>query len=129
MLLNQVLIRNRNRFDSAAEEWAKNYGAQVNLLDNKENLNEQIDSMIIFSADQNISKEVLELRKLMEQRNKPVHLVDINGTIRASAVSFQLWLDNNTPQKTLVVGEDDLVDSSRLKTYFERLGEVISQKN
>lgn len=123
MLLKKIILRNQEEFGNSVEEWSKKQNIEVEIFDGQISLLDLVDSIVILHADHNISKENNELRSQLKKKNKPTHQVDINATINASVTSLKFWLENNTPNNVLVVGDNDLVKSPRLTDYFNRLSE------
>ena len=125
MLLKNILLRAQDGFEKSIEEWAKSNKIHTAYFDGKESLFEVTDALVIIHEDHNISREHNDLRSGIEKQYKSTHLIDINGTKSASVNSFRFWLENNKPTNLLVVGNDQLIENPRLKTYFEKLSEFI----
>jgi hypothetical protein len=121
MLLHKIILRNNDPFEDAIEKWSKKNNLNVEVFDGKESLFDLVQSLVIIHADHNISKENRELRSIMEKQNKPTQEVDINGTMSASVSALKFWLENNTPDNILMVGDDKLIDSTRFNEYFKQV--------
>jgi hypothetical protein len=121
MLLKKIILRNKEKFEQAVEDWSHKMNIQVEIFDGKESLTDTVDSLVILHEDYNISRENKDLRELLERNHKPTHQVDINATINASVSSLRFWLENNKPKNVLVVGDDKLVKSTRFEAYFDKL--------
>lgn len=125
MLLNKIVLRNRDKFEQVVEDWSKNLNIPVEIFDGKESLLDTVDSLVVLHEDFNISKENKDLRELLERNHKIAHQVDINATMNATITSLKFWLDNNKPKSILFVGDENLTKNTRLATYFEKLGESL----
>ena len=123
MLLKKIILRNKEKFGETIISWSNKQQIEVEVFDGKINLLDLVESMVILHEDHNISKENKDLRELLKKKNKPTHLVDINGTINASVTSLKFWLENNSPQNVLIVGDNKLVQSNRFSDYFAKLSE------
>lgn len=125
MLLNKIVLRNRDKFEQVVEDWSKKLNIPVEIFDGKESLIDTVDSLVVLHEDFNISKENKDLRELLERNHKIAHQVDINATMNATITSLKFWLDNNKPKSILIVGDENLTKNTRLATYFEKLGESL----
>jgi len=121
MLLHKIILRNNDPFEDAIQKWSKKNNLNVEVFDGKESLFDLVQSLVIIHADHNISKENRELRSMMEKQNKPTQEVDINGTMSASVSALKFWLENNSPENILMVGDDKLIDSNRFSEYFKQV--------
>mgnify|MGYP000931602665 CR=1 FL=1 len=126
MLLKKIVLRNRDKFEQAVEDWSKKLHIEVEIFDGKESLLDTVDSIVVLHEDYNISKENKELRELLERNNKIAHQVDINATMNASVSSLRFWLENNKPKSVLFVGEEKLLKNTRLEKYFDSLAQNLN---
>ncbi|UKN00780.1 hypothetical protein K6119_13685 [Paracrocinitomix mangrovi] len=125
MLLKKIILRNNDPFEQSIETWAKQNNVPVEVFDGKESLFELCQSLVIINADHNLSRESKELKHQMERNHKPTREIDINGTMNASISSLVFWLENNTPENVLMVGNDNLIEQPRFQDYLKALGTEI----
>ena len=121
MLLKKIILRNSEPFESAIEKWCVQNKVEVEIFDGKESLFDLVSAMVIMHADHNISKENKDLRDAMQKNHKPTQEIDINGTMTASISSLRFWLENNTPENLLMVGDAKLLENTRFEDYFNEL--------
>ena len=126
MLLKKIILRNRDKFELAIEEWSNRLKINVEIFDGKESLSDTVDALVILHEDHNISRENKDLRELLERNHKPTHQVDINATVSASVSSLKFWLENNKPTNVMWVGDEKLSKSSRLQDYLDKLATRIN---
>lgn len=123
MILNKIVLRNRDKFEQLVEDWSKKCNIPVEIFDGKESLLDTVDSIVVLHEDFNIPKENKDLRELLERNNKIAHQVDINATMNATITSLKFWLDNNKPKSILFVGDERLTKNTRLELYLQKLEE------
>lgn len=121
MLIKKVILRNSEPFESAIQKWCSKNNIAVEVFDGKESLFDLVSAMVIMHADHNISKENKDLRDVMEKNHKPTQEIDINGTMNASISSLRFWIENNSPENILMVGDDKILENTRFEEYFKNL--------
>ena len=125
MLLKKIILRNSEPFETSIENWCKKNNVAVEVFDGKESLFELVSALVIIHTDHNISKENKDLRDAMEKYHKPTQEIDINGTMNASISSLRFWLENNSPENVLMVGDDKLLENTRFEDYFNQLEKIL----
>ena len=128
MLLNKIVLRNTEEFETVIKNWAIRQGIETEVFDGKTSLFDVAESMAVFHADHNISKENKDLIDAFARKGKETHKVDINGTLSAAADSFKFWLENNHPANVLIVGHNNLAESRRLQEYLAQLAQRLSSR-
>ena len=66
-------------------------------------------------------KEIAELRDIFDHKQKPVHKIDINGTLMVGVSNLDLWIERNKCKKVLIIGAESLIENPNLERYLERL--------
>ncbi|MEY4991860.1 MAG: hypothetical protein RI948_734 [Bacteroidota bacterium] len=80
---------------------------------------ESTDSLLIFNQNQELGPEILELKARYDKQQKPVHKIDINGTLQVGITNFALWLDSTKAKNLLVIGAEELADNPNLERYLD----------
>lgn len=102
------------------QTWAASVASEVHLVSDKTNdFFEQTDSLLIFNQNQELGQEILEIKARYDKQQKPVHKIDINGTLRVGITNFDLWLDSTKAKNLLVVGAEELADNPNLERYLD----------
>ncbi len=80
---------------------------------------ESTDSLLIFNQNQEMSPEIMELKARYDKQQKPVHKIDINGTLQVGVTNFALWLDSTKAKHVLVIGAEELAENPNLERYLD----------
>jgi len=83
-----------------------------------------IDGAILFHINHNLSKELNELHKEIDMNNRPIHKIDVNGTLAATVSNFTMWIERNKPERILVLGGDEVENSNNLHRFLTSIVEV-----
>jgi len=106
-------------FSSAIQNWANVHAQELILAQEKPaDFFEATDSLLIFNQNQELSAEILEVKSLFDKQQKPVHKIDINGTLRVGITNFELWLETNKVKSLLILGSEELVANTNLERYL-----------
>ena len=122
MKLDKIFLKNNSRFSNLLTNWANERNFEVEeFTEKKEDPEAGIDGLVIFNQNQSLDKEIAELRDLFDNKQKPVHKIDINGTLMVGVSNLDLWIERNKCKKVLIIGADSLIDNPNLERYLERL--------
>jgi hypothetical protein len=122
MKLNKILLRTNSKFSVVLNTWAHEKGYSVEDFDDKkENPDEGVDGLVIFTQNQTIEKDIAEFRAMFDHKQKPVHKIDINGTLMVGISNLDLWVERNKCKKVLFVGADNILENLNLVRYLEHL--------
>lgn len=121
MKIQQVVIRPNTSFSSRLNEWAIENGVECLEVQLEENFEEHIDGLVIFNQNQDMEREALDIRKLFDDRQKPVQRIDINGTLMVGVSNFSLWIERNGCKKILMIGSDQLCSNPNLDRYLNHM--------
>ena len=96
MKVASIYLLAGNQFSSAIQNWANSRAQELILAQEKPaDFFESTDSLLIFNQNQELSAEILEVKMLFDKQQKPVHKIDLNGTLRVGITNFELWLETN----------------------------------
>jgi len=122
MKLKKILLRTNSKFSVVLHTWATDNGYEVEEFDDKkENPEEGVDGLVIFTQNQSLDKEISEFRDMFDHKQKPVHKIDINGTLMVGISNLDLWVERNKCKKVLFIGADNLLENMNLVRYMEHL--------
>ncbi|MEN9743937.1 MAG: hypothetical protein RLZZ65_1742 [Bacteroidota bacterium] len=119
MKVASIYLLAGNKFSSAIQNWATEHAAELVLSQEKPNeFFEALDSLLIFNQNQEMSPEIMEVKALFDKQQKPVHKIDINGTLRVGITNFELWLETNKVKSLLILGSEELTSNPNLERYI-----------
>lgn len=119
MKLDKILLKSNSRFSQQLTAWAGERNLLVDEFSEKsEDALDGIDGLVIFSENQTVEKDLLDLREKFDGQQKPVHKIDINGTLMVGVSNLDLWIERNRCKKVLFVGSDSLVSNANLERYL-----------
>lgn len=123
MKIDKIILRKNGSFSNMLLTWAQEKNFQVEeLSEDSENPSEGIDGLVIFNTNQEIDREISEIRSAFDGKQKPVHNIDINGTLMVGVSNLDLWIERNRCKKILIVGSDALVTNPNLERYLTNIG-------
>jgi hypothetical protein len=122
MKLETLYLKNNSRFAHLLTSWAyeRNYTVDE-FSDKNEDADAGIDGLVIFNQNQTVDKELAEIRDIFDHKQKPVHKIDINGTLMVGVSNLDLWIERNRCKKVLFIGSDSLVENPNLERYLENI--------
>lgn len=121
MKIKQVFIRPNTEISKRIAEWTELYGVVCTEISLEEDFEENIDGLVIFNQNQDMDKDMSDIRTLFDNRQKPVLHVDINGTLMVGVSNFSLWLERNGCTNILVIGNDGLLENPNLDRYLSHM--------
>jgi hypothetical protein len=119
MKVATIYLLAANQFSSAIQNWATSKAQDLIIAQEKPaDFFEATDSLLIFNQNQELSTEILEVKELFDKQQKPVHKIDINGTLRVGITNFELWLETNKVKSLLILGSEELTSNPNLERYI-----------
>jgi hypothetical protein len=120
MKVSSISLLASNKFSSKVQSWASCVASEVHLVNDKAgDFFETTDSLLIFNQNQELGQEVMEIKARYDKQQKPVHKIDINGTLRVGITNFDLWLDSTKAKNLMVIGAEELADNPNLERYLD----------
>ena len=120
MKVTSISILASNKFSTKVQIWAASVATEVlSVADKNADFFEGTDSLLIFNQYQELGQEVLEIKSRYDKQQKPVHKIDINGTLRVAITNFDLWLDSTKSKNLMVIGAEELADNLNLDRYLD----------
>ncbi len=122
MKLDKIYLKTSSRFSEFLTHWAteKNYSL-AEFSEKNDDSDEGIDGLVIFNENQEVDRDILDIRAVFDNHQKPVHRIDINGTLMVGISNLDLWIERNSCKRVLFIGGDMLVDNPNLERYLTNL--------
>lgn len=122
MQIKNIYITEENHFSTLLREWSERMDVQVIPLESNDNdLYEKVQGIVIFHENHDISKDAEEISKDLDKSNIGTHKVDINGTVTATVTNLKMWIERNSCDNILVLGEKNLGKNENLHRFLEKL--------
>jgi hypothetical protein len=122
MKLDKIFLKDNSRFSSYLTSWVNELNIEVLEFSSKnEDSEEGIDGLVIFTENQEVDKEILDIRSIFDKNQKPVHKIDINGTLMVGVSNLELWIERNGCKKVLFLGSDVMLENPNLERYLANL--------
>lgn len=121
MKVERIYVKPGAVLSSRLISWASTNNLESNEIALEDNFEEQIDGLVILNQNQDVDRDLLEIRKVFDDRQKPVQRIDINGTLMVGVSNFSLWLERNGCRNILMIGSDQLCENPNLERYLEHL--------
>ncbi len=118
MKVETIFLLTGNKFSNAISAWATaRAGEVVQVSDKIGDFFDRTDSLLIFNQNQELTPEIQELKTAYDKQQKPVHKIDINGTLMVGISNLDLWVETNKCKRILVLGAEELVANHNLERY------------
>ncbi len=122
MKLNKIFLKDNSRFSHYLTSWVNELNIEIQEFSTKnEDSEEGIDGLVIFTENQEVDKEILDIRSIFDKNQKPVHKIDINGTLMVGVSNLELWIERNGCKKVLFLGSDVMLENPNLERYLANL--------
>jgi hypothetical protein len=122
MQIKNIYITEENHFSTLLREWSERMDVQVIPVESNDNdLYEKVQGIVIFHENHDISKDAEEISKDLDKSNIATHKVDINGTVTATVTNLNMWIERNSCDNILVLGEKNLGKNENLHRFLEKL--------
>ncbi|HLW40255.1 MAG TPA: hypothetical protein VKX31_07680 [Brumimicrobium sp.] len=126
MNLETIYVISDNKFGKYIAEWAGSKKVEVITTQQKNSeLSDLVDGVVIFHENHNFRKEDLETQDVLNENNRAVHKVDLNGTLSATNSNFIMWLERNKPKSLLFLADDAVIKNNNLSAFLEGVDETI----
>ena len=122
MKLDKIFLKDNSRFSNYLTSWVNELNIEILEFSTKnEDSEEGIDGLVIFTENQEVDKEILDIRSIFDKNQKPVHKIDINGTLMVGVSNLELWIERNGCKKVLFLGSDVMLENPNLERYLANL--------
>ena len=122
MKLDKIFLKDNSRFSNYLTSWVNELNIEVlEFAAKNEDSEEGIDGLVIFTENQEVDKEILDIRSIFDKNQKPVHKIDINGTLMVGVSNLELWIERNGCKKVLFLGSDVMLENPNLERYLANL--------
>jgi hypothetical protein len=118
MKAETIFLLTGNKFSNAISAWAAaRAGEVVQVSDKMGDFFDRTDSLLIFNQNQELTPDIQEIKTAYDKQQKPVHKIDINGTLMVGVSNLDLWVETNKCRRILVLGAEELVTNHNLERY------------
>ena len=122
MKLDTIFLKDNSRFSQYLTSWVNDRHIELQEFSMKnEDAQEGIDGLVIFTENQEVDKDILDIRSIFDKNQKPVHKIDINGTLMVGVSNLDLWIERNGCKKVLFLGSDTILENPNLERYLTNL--------
>jgi hypothetical protein len=122
MKLNHIAIKNGSRIAQYINNWATSKNIPVEELALKPDMDEiAVDGLVVLNQNQDVDREAQEIRSLFDRKLKPIHNIDINGTVSASISNLELWIERNRCKSVMFICTENVVSNPNLERFFLHL--------
>mgnify|MGYP000601354383 FL=1 len=124
MLVDKIILRTGSKFTSYIAEWAKSNCDELLMLSDRHLDLVSMESLLIFNQNQHLTRDIIEYKSVFDKLQKPIHNIDINGTLSVGKNNLELWISVNKCKTILIVGADDLTNNVNLNRFLESIQSV-----
>jgi hypothetical protein len=122
MKLSHIAIKNGSRIAEHLNHWASKNNIPVEEIALKPEVDDiTVDGLVVLNQNQEMDKEAQEIRVFFDRKLKPVHNIDINGTVSASVSNLELWIERNRCKSVLFICTDTVLNNPNLERFFLHL--------
>lgn len=121
MKIEKIYVKPGLNLSKRLAEWANINKVESEEIEVIEELEDSLDGLVIFNQNQDIDRDDLEIRRLFDQKQRPVQRIDINGTLMVGVSNFSLWLERNGCKSVLMIGSEELIQNPNLERYLESM--------
>jgi hypothetical protein len=121
MLVDKIILRTGSKFTSYIAEWAKSNCDELLMLSDRHLDLVSMESLLIFNQNQHLTRDIIEYKSVFDKLQKPIHNIDINGTLSVGKNNLELWISVNKCKTILIVGADDLTNNVNLNRFLESI--------
>ena len=122
MKVDKIFVRSGSKFADLISKWAVEKSNEVITVSDKFNeVFEEMDSILIFNENQNIAKDILEIKAIFDKQQKASHKIDINGTLMVGLSNLELWIERTKAKRMYITGNDELLSNPNLERYLNAI--------
>ncbi|MEN9304525.1 MAG: hypothetical protein RL264_2954 [Bacteroidota bacterium] len=119
MKVDKIYLKAGSKFSERVYEWSvSRCNDLVSVQDKLADAYETFDSLLIFNENQTLNREISELKTIFDKQQRPVHKIDINGTLMVGRSNLELWVEQAKCKRLLVIGGDELVKNPNLERFI-----------
>jgi len=121
MLVDKIILRTGSKFTNYIAEWAKANCDELLMLSDRHLDLVSMESLLIFNQNQHLTRDIIEYKSVFDKLQKPIHNIDINGTLSVGKNNLELWIAVNKCKAILIVGADELTNNVNLNRFLESI--------
>lgn len=122
MKFDKVYLRGNSKFSEVISIWVADKAKEVVFVTDKfQDQFQDMDSLLIINENQNIQKEIQEIKTFFDKQQKAIHKIDINGTLMVGLSSLGLWIESSKVKSLYIAGSDELLLNPNLERYLNAI--------
>lgn len=121
MTTSRHIILSQNGCAKVLKDWTEQRQIELVSPESKQELIDQAHGLVVLHENHTFSKEMQETMDLFEKNHKPIHKVDINGTLSAISGNLLMWLELNKVKTLALIGGEELEKNENLQRFLEKV--------
>lgn len=121
MKLARICLKDKSAFSNAILSWAQSKAPDVFPFADKNKAAHALDGLLILNENQSLSPEILEYKAAFDSLQKPIHNIDINGTLSVGISNMALWMERNKCESIFIIGSDALAKNPNLERFLAHI--------
>ena len=118
MLVDKIILRTGSKFTSYIAEWAKSNCDELLMLSDRHLDLVSMESLLIFNQNQHLTRDIIEYKSVFDKLQKPIHNIDINGTLMVGISNLELWIERNRCKNVLFIASDAILNNPNWERYL-----------
>jgi hypothetical protein len=122
MNVTTIFLHEGTDFSKAIQTWATDHNVTCeNYTAKGEDNFEKVDGLVWFHENHNFESNDQVLRDTFDKHAKPIHKIDINGTLAVTLSHYNLWIERHNIKKILIIGNNNVAKNINLERYLTNL--------
>lgn len=122
MKFDKVYLRGNSKFSEVISIWVDDKANEIVYVTDKfQDQFQDMDSLLIINENQNIQKEIQEIKAFFDKQQKAIHKIDVNGTLMVGLSSLGLWIESSKVKSVYIAGSDELLQNPNLNRYLNAI--------
>jgi hypothetical protein len=122
MKFDKVYLKGGSKFSEVISTWVADKANEIVLVTDKfQDQFQDMDSLLIINENQNLLKEIQEIKAFFDKQQKAIHKIDINGTLMVGLSSLGLWIESSKVKRVYIAGSDELLQNPNLQRYLNAI--------
>jgi hypothetical protein len=122
MKFDKVYLKGGSKFSELVSTWVADKSNEIIFVTDKFlDQFSDMDSLLIINENQNLHKEIQEIKSHFDKQQKAIHKIDINGTLMVGLSGLGLWIESTKVKRVYIVGSDELLQNPNLERYLNTI--------
>jgi hypothetical protein len=121
-LISSVYVQENTKFGASVASWLSAKGFEIiHFKGDDEAEFDTIDAAVIFHENHNFDKAITDLRDVLDDRNVPIHKIDLSGTMNVALTHLALFFERTKCKKALFFGSEALENHPKMEVFKEKV--------